>query len=103
MDVPFTCNGYRVVENLSMTVNGEPIKDKRTWKERLFSLPWNPFKTHNITIPQIPSTEVIMFENSMIMHPEIASKLRDALEKDKETEIWNPPAGTKRGKIKRLI
>lgn len=97
MNTPFTCNGYRVVENISMTLAGEAHKEKRTWKERLFSLPWNPFKSHNITIPQIPSTEVIMFENSMIMHPDIAEKLRIAIEKDKEK--WTPAAGINMGRI----
>jgi len=96
-NIPFTCNGYRVVENLSMTVNGEPIKVKRTWKERLLSWPWKPFKTHNITIPKIPSTEVIMFENSMIMHPEIAKKLKEALDKEKELRL--PAAGLNMGRI----
>jgi len=87
MDVPFTCNGYRVVENISMVVDGDPYYEKRSWKERLFSFPWNPFRSLNKIVPKVPSTEVIMFENSMIMHPEIASKLRDALEKDTQLNM----------------
>ena len=37
-------NGFRIVEDIKMTKDGEPYKVERTLKERLFTWPWNPFK-----------------------------------------------------------
>ena len=75
-------NGLRIIEDITMTVAGETEYHRRTMKERLFSWPWNPFKTHNIFIPQIPSTQVIMGDNFMVMHPEIAVVFRESLKNE---------------------
>jgi hypothetical protein len=59
-----------------LTIPGEPYEQVRTWKERLFSRPWNPFKKTNTIIPQIPDPNVYFIgDDKVVMHPEIARKL----------------------------
>lgn len=42
---------------------------KRTWKERLFTLPWQPFVTHNIRyIETIKDGEVLKTADSYFMN-----------------------------------
>ena len=75
-------HGRRIVEDISMTVPGDPIKEKRTWKERLFTWPWKPFKAYNTTIPQVPSGEVIIVDDYFIMHPFIADAFKKSIENE---------------------
>ena len=75
-------NGYRIVEDISMTIPGEPIYTKRSWKTRLFTWPWKPFKANDIEIPRKPSNEVIQSEGYLIMHPEIALVFKEALKNE---------------------
>lgn len=75
-------NGYRIVEDINRTVAGEPYKVKRTWKERLFTWPWNPLRSNNTIIPQVPSNEVIQFEDYLVMHPDIAKVFKESLKNE---------------------
>lgn len=64
---------YMIIENENMTVPGNPIKIDRTWSERLFSFPWNPFRTTKWITPREPSKEVIIGPGgAMVMHPQTA-------------------------------
>jgi hypothetical protein len=46
LGVPFTpYNGYKLISSPAMQT---AILEKRTWKERLFSLPFRPFKRMKI-------------------------------------------------------
>lgn len=77
-NTPLSFNGYKVIGNELMVVDGNPIYTVRTWKERLFTRPWHPFRRLNKTIPKVPSTQVIMTEDSMIMHPTLVEYLRNS-------------------------
>jgi hypothetical protein len=68
--------GLQVIEDIRMTVAGEPYEVVRTWKERLFTKPWRPLKKTRTVVPQVPSREVIRFQNKMVCHPEVAKELR---------------------------
>jgi len=61
-----------------MLEDGDPYIEKRTWKERLFSLPWNPFKRTKTVVPKVPSKRVLVFSNTVIVHPEMARILRNS-------------------------
>lgn len=51
---------------------------KRTIKERLFSLPWRPFKkTKTITV-QVPQRGVFKTEFGLCMHPAIWEEIKKA-------------------------
>ena len=72
--------GHRIIEDPNLT---EPKEIPRTTKERLFSLPWKPWrKTKTI---QIPKQEAYIIDNEMIgggciiMHPSLADRLRKEL------------------------
>lgn len=68
-------NGINIIENPYLTEPGEPCDVKRTWKERLFTRPWNPFKSHKEIIPIVPSREIIKLGDKWIMHPEMAKEI----------------------------
>ncbi len=67
--IPNTINGFKIMENPLMTEAGEPYEVKRSWKERLFTRPWRPFKKTRTVVPQIPSRQIIMMDRIIYMHP----------------------------------
>ena len=70
-------DGMRIVEDLSLVVDGDPIEVRRTWKERLFSRPWRPFKRNKTVIPKVPSEEVlVILPNTIVAHPITAREVR---------------------------
>jgi len=66
MEFPYNFNGYRVIEERRLT---EEVT--QTWKERLFSWPWRPFKKTRT----VPSATAVMWGNTLILHPVMANKL----------------------------
>lgn len=72
-------NGFQIIEDERLTINGDPYKVDRTWKERLFTLPWRPLRSFRYQRDQIPSTQVIQNGNKLIMHPAIAKALHDSM------------------------
>ena len=82
-DLPYntfsTFGGIQVIEGVNMTVAGELYEVSRTWKDRVFTWPWNPLRKTYTIIPQVPSDEIIRFKDKMVCHPTIANKLRQEL------------------------
>lgn len=60
---------FQFVEAPSMVVPGEPYETRRTWRERLFSLPWRPLQRTLWVTPMVPSTELIQYGNRIVGHP----------------------------------
>jgi hypothetical protein len=73
----------QIIEDSNMLEDGIPYEVPRTWKERLFSLPWTPRKKTRTVIPKIPSKSVVVFNGSLVMHPETAKIYRAELESKK--------------------
>ena len=73
--------GFRIIEDASLTEAGDPITVCRSWLERLLSWPWCPWHSTKIVIPQVPRKDAIInhLEGYMIMHPELADRLRRAI------------------------
>ncbi len=67
----------KIIEDFNMLEDGEPYETLRTWKERLFSLPWNPFKSTKTVVPKVPSKQCLVFRDTVITHPEMARILRN--------------------------
>lgn len=64
--------GYEVIQSPLLT-KVETKTVRRTWKERLWSRPWTPFKRGKFISTTVHSTEVIVDgENrKMYMHPKM--------------------------------
>jgi len=54
--------------NVFVSVNcAEHITTKRSWKERLFTLPFTPFRKYKTE--HVPSKKIMVSNGSMVMHP----------------------------------
>ena len=71
----------RIVENAILTEAGPNYLVNCTWRERLLSWPWRPWRKQRMATTRIPSKDVWVFESMgvMIMHPVVARALRDHL------------------------
>jgi hypothetical protein len=70
----------RFMENINLTINGEPYDVTRTLKQRLFSLPWHPFKKTITVIPRIPDPNVYRTNGFIFGHPETLRAIRLAID-----------------------
>ena len=82
---PDIFGGMKIIENHHLMVFGEPVQIKRGIKERLFSWPWNPFKSTKTFIPLVPSREVIYSGGFYIMHPNTKKQLINTMSKSGQT------------------
>lgn len=58
---------------------------KRTWKERLFTFPWRPWRsTKDIYFEMIKDGEIIMSGDTLFMNEKTAMKLQEAFNKDRQ-------------------
>lgn len=70
----------RVLENPLLVVDGDPVEVPRTWRERLFSRPWRPFKATKTVIPKVPMPSVYLTgDGTVYAHPEIAAQIRKGI------------------------
>lgn len=68
--------GLKIVTNPLMVEDGEPFQERRSWKERLFSLPWHPMMKTRTVVPKIPKKEAVqMDDGTLVMHPAMAEEL----------------------------
>lgn len=75
-----TLYGMRIIESVWLVQDGPPTKVRRTWRERLFTLPWRPLVASRTVIPQIPYQGAMRLDdNTIVMHPETLQKMRTAL------------------------
>jgi hypothetical protein len=71
--------GYMIYRNPALVEPGEPVQVKRTWRDRLFSTPWSPLRTHTTQVPMVPSHNVFSpSPGVLICHPAIAAKIAEA-------------------------
>jgi len=64
--------GVKIIQSLSCV---ETKTVERTWKERLFSLPWHPrVKTKSITVP-MKNAYFLKEQNVIVCHPSFADRL----------------------------
>jgi len=63
----------KIIYDDRLVEEGESYDVKRTWKERLFTLPWRPLKATKTITPMVPMTEaLVMPDGTMVMHPKLA-------------------------------
>jgi hypothetical protein len=76
--------GMRVIESVYLEEYGPPTLVRRTWRERLFSRPWRPWKATKVVRQKVPySGGLKLDDHTIVMHPATYAKLRnlDALDK----------------------
>jgi hypothetical protein len=79
---PLMFHGYKVVANPILTKT-ETREVKRTWKERLFTRPWQPFKVIRTESYQVPDRDVLVDKINRVIyaHPSVVKELNEALTK----------------------
>jgi len=81
MNITDNICGFCLVYNSMLTVEGTPYEIIRTWRERIFTLPWCPWQAIKVVIPQIPSREIIVLEQHkmLVIHPAMRKEVMEAL------------------------
>ena len=74
-----TFNGMRVIESPYLEQDGEPYEVRRSWRERLFTLPWRPFFVTRTIVPKVPYRGAVRLNaTTVVMHPATLRELREA-------------------------
>jgi len=73
--------GLKIIEDPNMTEEGEPYEVARSWRERLFTRPWEPFRSTKMVVPQVPMSSFIQKGTTLIGHPELVRALMNELPK----------------------
>jgi hypothetical protein len=69
-------NGVKIILTPHLEQDGEPVEIKRTWRERLFTRPWQPFKATRTHIPKVPYKGAMKInEHTVAMHPQVYREL----------------------------
>lgn len=79
---PLMFHGYKVVANPILTKT-ETREVKRTWKERLFTRPWQPLKVMRTESYQVPDHGVVVDRRNRVIHahPVVVKEIEAAIEK----------------------
>lgn len=78
----------RIIENPMLEQDGVPYTVRRTWRQRLFSWPWRPWKpTYTIT-PRVPYQGVLRIDDTtLVMHPQTLQQMRQIIKDDQEHQV----------------
>jgi hypothetical protein len=68
--------GYRLVESPFCTVSEERLV-KRSWKERLFTWPWRPWKSTKVVEVSVPDPNYYIVDDQVVGHPVTIAKLME--------------------------
>ena len=73
--------GYNIIENIHMVDVDNPIitEVNRTWKERLFTLPWRPFKKTKTVTTFPPMKNFYLMGRTLFCHPIMKQSLIAAM------------------------
>ncbi len=76
---------YTIIEDINLT---EPKEVERSFKERIFSLPWKPWRATKYI--QVPKQEAYTYYDVstggrlVVMHPSLVDKLRKELKEQEQ-------------------
>ena len=72
-------NGMRIIESVYLEQDGEPYQVRRSWRARLLSWPWRPWRAAYTVVPKIPYQGAIQLDaRTIVMHPHTARQLSGA-------------------------
>lgn len=78
--MPALLCGMKVITSPYLEQDGEPYEVVRTWRQRLFSLPWRPLLRSYMVTPKIPYQGFYnVGNNTVVMHPDMLKKLEREL------------------------
>lgn len=69
-------HGLHVIESPYLLQDGKPYEVRRTWRERLFALPWQPFLRTRVVVPKVPHRGIVRLGTTLVVHPETLRLLR---------------------------
>lgn len=72
---PLIFNGFELRGN-SLLVVSKTTLEHRSWKERLFTLPWRPLKKEKHVTEWVGSNEVVRVGNVLYAHPDMIEKIK---------------------------
>ncbi len=80
-----TTLGIPIIENEILVVDGEPYQRRRSWRERLFTRPWRPWRATKWVVPKIPDPNIYVsniepWGKRIYAHPVTAQRIREHLE-----------------------
>ena len=81
-------NGYRVREETLVCTDTVTRQEKLTWRQRLRS--WKPWKKTRTVVERVPSNRVLVLGDTIICHPELASKIMAAVEAQTKRPVPPP-------------
>lgn len=73
--------GQRFIASPLMT-EAKTEEVPRTWKERLFSWPWRPLKKVRYVTTQVPSRQIVRFEDTFFAHPALIKEIEAQIKKE---------------------
>lgn len=72
-----TFGGIQVIESVHLVEDGEPCLRHLSWRERLFSWPWEPWVAAELEVPKVPARHGIMLnDHTMVIHPQTLKAMR---------------------------
>ena len=73
--------GYNIIEDIHMVDVNDPQyhEQRRTWKERLFTLPWRPFKKTKTITTYPPLKSYYLMGRMILCHPIMKQSLIAAI------------------------
>lgn len=77
----FNPMGMRVIVDSQLVEPDGTVDVRRTWRERLFSIPWRPLEATKPVQTFRPSREVIQVNGRLLMHPVTWKKMVEELDK----------------------
>lgn len=77
--------GIRIITDINMVEDGQPYEVRRTWRERLFTLPWRPMKATRVVVPRVPTREILrLSDGTMVMHPVMLEELKSSINRQSQ-------------------
>ena len=73
----FFYGGFRVLSS-SALVEEKIEQIKRSWKKRLFSLPWKPWKKMEEHRYSVPKRVIVRMGKTIVVHPVVLEELKEA-------------------------
>lgn len=73
-----TLHGMPLHENPLLTEQ-EEYTIRRTWKQRLLTRPWRPWRATIVRTRRVPSKQIYALNGAFFAHPETATRIRAML------------------------
>ena len=76
-----TMGGLKLIVDSMAMVDGAPVVTRRTWRQRLLSLPWRPWMRETTHVPKVPG--YFLMRDSVLIHPAALEQLRQFISEDR--------------------